>query len=104
MQAKAFGSPVSIPVCDGSTVQVECVSGERLGVNVTWKLRLQDVPPASLPDVRDIGMFSCASALRARSLSETQFLHLSHASGACNAFLRGSSERMMCLALGGASD
>ncbi|XP_078297761.1 thyroglobulin isoform X1 [Panthera onca] len=54
IQAKAFGSPVSIPVCDGSTVQVECVSGERLGVNVTWKLRLQDVPPASLPDVRDI--------------------------------------------------
>ncbi|XP_044100852.1 thyroglobulin [Neovison vison] len=54
IQAKTFGTPVSIPVCDGSTVQVECLTGERLGVNVTWKLPLKDVPPASLPDLHDI--------------------------------------------------
>ncbi|XP_039096126.1 thyroglobulin [Hyaena hyaena] len=54
IQAKMFGASVSVPVCDGSTVQVECATAERLGVNITWKLRLQDVPPASLPDLRDI--------------------------------------------------
>ncbi|XP_026351166.3 thyroglobulin [Ursus arctos] len=54
IQAKTFGTPVSIPVCDGSTVRVDCLAGERLGVNVTWKLQLKDVPPASLPDLHDI--------------------------------------------------
>uniref|UniRef100_A0A8I3RWH6 Thyroglobulin n=1 Tax=Canis lupus familiaris TaxID=9615 RepID=A0A8I3RWH6_CANLF len=54
IQAKTLGTPISIPVCDSSTVQVECVTGERLGVNVTWKLHLEDVPPASLPDLHDI--------------------------------------------------
>ncbi|ELK11652.1 Thyroglobulin [Pteropus alecto] len=54
IQVKTFGTPVSIPVCDDSMVQVECLTQERLGVNVTWKLQLEDVPPASLPDLHDI--------------------------------------------------
>eukprot|EP00070_Physeter_catodon_P049532 XP_028356426.1 thyroglobulin isoform X13 [Physeter catodon] len=54
IQVKTAGTPVSIPVCDDFTVRVECLSGERLGANVTWKLRLEDVPPASLPDLRDV--------------------------------------------------
>ncbi|KAF5915298.1 hypothetical protein HPG69_011763 [Diceros bicornis minor] len=54
IQVKTFGTPVSIPVCNDSTVQVECLTPERLGVNVTWKLRLEDVPPASLPDLHDV--------------------------------------------------
>lgn len=56
---KTLGTPVSVPVCDDSAVRVECLTQERLGVNVTWKLRLEDVPPASLPDLRDVGMFPC---------------------------------------------
>ncbi|KAB0362954.1 hypothetical protein FD754_007110 [Muntiacus muntjak] len=54
IQVKTAESPVSIPVCDDSSVKVECLSRERLGVNITWKLRLADVPPASLLDLRDI--------------------------------------------------
>lgn len=87
MQAQTFGTPVSIPVCDGSTVQVECLTGERLGVNVTWKVQLKDVPLASLPDLHDIGMFGRPVALTLCSFSEAQFLHLSvGASDAYNAF------------------
>ncbi|XP_016071478.1 PREDICTED: thyroglobulin [Miniopterus natalensis] len=54
VQVKLSGTPVSVPVCDDSVVQVECLTAERLGVNVTWKLRLEDVPPASLPDLHDV--------------------------------------------------
>ncbi|KAM6215082.1 thyroglobulin [Rhynchocyon petersi] len=54
LQVKTLGILVSIPVCDESTVQVECVSVERLGVNVTWRSRLEDIPVASLPDLHDI--------------------------------------------------
>ncbi|XP_007938731.1 thyroglobulin [Orycteropus afer afer] len=54
IQVNTFGIPVSIPVCDDSTVQVECLTVERLGVNVTWKSRLEDIPAASLPGLHDI--------------------------------------------------
>ncbi|KAB1257965.1 Thyroglobulin [Camelus dromedarius] len=54
MQVKTSGTPVSVPVCGDSTVQVECLSRERLGANITWTLRLEDVPAASLPDLRDV--------------------------------------------------
>ncbi|KAM9626953.1 thyroglobulin isoform 1-T1 [Trichechus inunguis] len=54
IQVKTFGIPVSIPVCNDSTVHVECLTVERLGVNVTWKSRLEDIPVASLPDLHDI--------------------------------------------------
>ncbi|XP_004697442.1 thyroglobulin [Echinops telfairi] len=54
IQVKTFGSSVSIPVCDESTVQVGCATTERLGVNVTWTSRLEDIPAALLPDVQDI--------------------------------------------------
>lgn len=85
---KTYGTPVSIPVCNDSTVRVECLTQERVGVNVTWKLRLEDVPPASLPDLRDVGMFSCTAALKKLcSLSESQFPPLSNGPGeAHNAF------------------
>ncbi|XP_037369130.1 thyroglobulin [Talpa occidentalis] len=54
IQMKTLGSPVSIPVCDDATVQVECVSRELLGVNVTWRLQLEEAPTASLPTLHDI--------------------------------------------------
>ncbi|XP_059528341.1 thyroglobulin [Myotis daubentonii] len=54
VQVKTVGTPVTVPACDDSAVRVECLTQERLGVNVTWKLRLEDVPPASLPDLRDV--------------------------------------------------
>ncbi|XP_023613541.1 thyroglobulin [Myotis lucifugus] len=54
VQVQTVGTPVTVPACDDSAVRVECLTQERLGVNVTWKLRLEDVPPASLPDLRDI--------------------------------------------------
>nr|XP_054102612.1 thyroglobulin isoform X1 [Callithrix jacchus] len=54
IQVKTFGTPVSIPVCDNSSVQVGCLTRERLGVNVTWKSRLEDIPVASLSDLYDI--------------------------------------------------
>ncbi|XP_054446492.1 thyroglobulin [Pteronotus mesoamericanus] len=54
LQVETLGTPVSIPVCDDSAVQVGCLTSERLGVNVTWKLRLEDAPPASLPDLHDV--------------------------------------------------
>ncbi|XP_073086260.1 thyroglobulin [Manis javanica] len=54
IQVKTFGTPISISVCNDSTVQVECLTRESLRVNVTWKLRLQDVPPDSLPDWLDV--------------------------------------------------
>ncbi|XP_066120712.1 thyroglobulin [Saccopteryx bilineata] len=54
IRVQTFGTPVSIPVCNDSAVQVGCLTGERLGVNVTWKVRLEDVPVASLPDLHDV--------------------------------------------------
>nr|XP_019579661.1 PREDICTED: thyroglobulin [Rhinolophus sinicus] len=54
IQVTTFGTSISIPVCDDSTVQVECLTPERLAVNVTWKLQLEEVPPASLPDLHDV--------------------------------------------------
>ena len=72
VQVKTAGSPVSIPVCDDSSVKVECLSRERLGVNITWKQQLADAPPASLPDLRDVGMFSHTAALKARGLLGSQ--------------------------------
>ncbi|XP_016869284.1 thyroglobulin isoform X4 [Homo sapiens] len=54
IQVKTFGTLVSIPVCNNSSVQVGCLTRERLGVNVTWKSRLEDIPVASLPDLHDI--------------------------------------------------
>uniref|UniRef100_A0A8C6RKV2 Thyroglobulin type-1 domain-containing protein n=1 Tax=Nannospalax galili TaxID=1026970 RepID=A0A8C6RKV2_NANGA len=54
IQVKTFGTLVSSPVCDDSSVQVGCLTSERLGVNVTWKLRLEDISVASLPDLQSI--------------------------------------------------
>ncbi|XP_006879337.1 PREDICTED: thyroglobulin [Elephantulus edwardii] len=54
IQVMTFGTLVSIAVCDESTVQVECLTVERLGVNVTWRARLEDIPAASLPDLHDV--------------------------------------------------
>ncbi|KAK4828578.1 hypothetical protein QYF61_027668 [Mycteria americana] len=43
-----------ISVCDDSTVYVECLSVDRLGVNITWRIQLENIPAASLPDLHDI--------------------------------------------------
>ncbi|XP_008060148.1 thyroglobulin [Carlito syrichta] len=54
VQVKTPGTLVSIPACDNSSVQVGCLTKERLGVNVTWKARLEDILVASLPDLHHI--------------------------------------------------
>jgi hypothetical protein len=77
MQVKTFGSSVSIPVCYNNSVQVGCLMGDHLGVNVTWKSQMEDIPVASLPDLRDIGMFLCTATLKKPgNLSESQSPHL----------------------------
>ncbi|NXC18289.1 THYG protein, partial [Corythaeola cristata] len=53
-KVNAFGNTGSVPVCDDSTVYVECLSEDRLGVNVTWRTQLENIPTASLPDLHDI--------------------------------------------------
>ncbi|XP_027567838.2 thyroglobulin [Pipra filicauda] len=54
LQVNAFGNTGSVSVCDDSTVYVECLSTDRLGVNVTWRTQLENIPTASLPDLHDI--------------------------------------------------
>ncbi|XP_027701311.1 thyroglobulin [Vombatus ursinus] len=54
IQVNTFGSTAYFPVCDDSTVQVECLTVERLGVNVTWRSQLEDISATSLPDFHDI--------------------------------------------------
>ncbi|XP_051015534.1 thyroglobulin isoform X2 [Acomys russatus] len=51
---KTFGTLVSSTVCDNSSVQVACLTAERLGVNVTWKLQLENISVASLPDLHSV--------------------------------------------------
>lgn len=94
------GSPISISVCDDSSVKVECLSRERLGVNITWKLRLADVPPASLPDLRDVGMFPHTAALKPRGLLGSQCPRPSDGASAAPAPACGAREPTMCLAHG----
>ncbi|KAM4687620.1 thyroglobulin [Discoglossus pictus] len=56
IQVSSFGSRSSsaVPVCDESTVYVECLSEERLGVNITWRAQLEDIPQTALPDLHDV--------------------------------------------------
>ncbi|XP_038615997.1 thyroglobulin [Tachyglossus aculeatus] len=54
VQVDGLRSPVSFPVCDESTVRVECLTAERLGVNLTWVAPLASIPAASLPYLHDI--------------------------------------------------
>uniref|UniRef100_A0A8C0AVV4 Thyroglobulin n=1 Tax=Buteo japonicus TaxID=224669 RepID=A0A8C0AVV4_9AVES len=54
LQVNAFGSTGSVSVCDDSTVYVECLGMDRLGVNITWRAQLENIPAASLPDLHDI--------------------------------------------------
>uniref|UniRef100_A0A8C2TCI6 Thyroglobulin n=1 Tax=Coturnix japonica TaxID=93934 RepID=A0A8C2TCI6_COTJA len=54
LQVNAFGIAGSVSVCDDSSVYVECLSVDRLGVNVTWRALLENIPAASLPDLHDI--------------------------------------------------
>ncbi|NXG23295.1 THYG protein, partial [Grallaria varia] len=54
LQVNAFGNTGSVSLCDDSTVYVECLSADRLGVNITWRAPLENIPTASLPDFHDI--------------------------------------------------
>ncbi|NXE23042.1 THYG protein, partial [Ardeotis kori] len=54
LQVNAFGNTASVSVCDDSSVYVECLSVDRLGVNVTWRTQLENILAASLPDLHDI--------------------------------------------------
>lgn len=57
-KVNAFGTTASVSMCDDSTVYVECLSVDRLGVNITWRTQLENIPTVSLPDLHDIGKFS----------------------------------------------
>ncbi|KAF2976319.1 hypothetical protein EK904_011311, partial [Melospiza melodia maxima] len=54
LQVNAFGTTGSVSMCDDSTVYVECLSEDRLGVSITWRAQLENIPTASLPDLHDI--------------------------------------------------
>ncbi|XP_067888732.1 thyroglobulin [Heterodontus francisci] len=54
IQVAIAGKTVMVPVCDDSTVSVECLSTDHLEVTVTWKVQLADIPASSLPDLHDI--------------------------------------------------
>ncbi|XP_066479365.1 thyroglobulin [Tiliqua scincoides] len=54
IQGNAFGHLESAPVCGDSAVRVECLAVDRLGVNITWRALLEDVPAASFPDLHSI--------------------------------------------------
>nr|XP_033789280.1 thyroglobulin isoform X2 [Geotrypetes seraphini] len=54
IQVNAYESTDLFSVCDDSTVLVECLSQDRLGVNITWRAQLEDIPVAALPDLHDI--------------------------------------------------
>ncbi|MBZ3872023.1 Thyroglobulin [Sciurus carolinensis] len=54
IQVRTYRTLLSSPACVDSSVQVDCLSADRLGVNVTWKSRLEDIPVASLPDLHNI--------------------------------------------------
>nr|XP_056710635.1 thyroglobulin [Euleptes europaea] len=54
VQVNTFERLVSVPVCGDSAILVECLSPDRLGVNVTWRALLEDVPVSSLPDLHNI--------------------------------------------------
>ncbi|XP_044149630.1 thyroglobulin [Bufo gargarizans] len=43
-----------LSLCDDSTVHVDCLSSNRLGVNVTWTAQLQQIPVSYLPSLHDI--------------------------------------------------
>ncbi|XP_060099091.1 thyroglobulin [Heteronotia binoei] len=54
LQVNALERLVSVPVCSDSAVRVECLSADRLGVNVMWTAVLEDIPAASLPDLHNV--------------------------------------------------
>ncbi|NWU90334.1 THYG protein, partial [Upupa epops] len=54
LQVNAFGNTGSVSVCDDSTVYVECLNKDHLGVNITWRTQLDNIPAASLPDLHDV--------------------------------------------------
>ncbi|XP_078254585.1 thyroglobulin [Rhinoraja longicauda] len=56
LQVRVGGVTMRVPVCDRSSVSVQCLSSARLGINVTWTVRVSDVPTFSLPDLHNIEM------------------------------------------------
>ncbi|OCT77184.1 hypothetical protein XELAEV_18032380mg [Xenopus laevis] len=56
IQVNYFGSrgAGTVPVCDESTVFVECLSVDRLRVNITWTAQLEDFPESFMPSLHDI--------------------------------------------------
>uniref|UniRef100_A0A8D2KSV9 Thyroglobulin n=1 Tax=Varanus komodoensis TaxID=61221 RepID=A0A8D2KSV9_VARKO len=54
IQVNNFGRLVSVPLCGDSAILVECLTADRLGVNITWRMLLEDLPAASLPDLNNI--------------------------------------------------
>ncbi|XP_053323895.1 thyroglobulin [Spea bombifrons] len=59
----------TVPVCDDSTVHVECLSTDRLGVNVTWRAQLENIQVPSLPSLHDIEKAIVGENLIGRFLS-----------------------------------
>ncbi|KAJ8415766.1 hypothetical protein AAFF_G00403230 [Aldrovandia affinis] len=52
-----------LPVCDDSSVSLECVTEETLRAKLTWTARLSDVPVQALPDLHDVDVAFTAGKL-----------------------------------------
>uniref|UniRef100_G3N792 Apple domain-containing protein n=1 Tax=Gasterosteus aculeatus TaxID=69293 RepID=G3N792_GASAC len=48
-------SPLSVSLCDDSSVSLLCVGDDTLKVTLTWTAQLSDLPTSDLPDLHDIG-------------------------------------------------
>ncbi|XP_077950402.1 thyroglobulin isoform X2 [Gasterosteus aculeatus] len=56
-------SPLSVSLCDDSSVSLLCVGDDTLKVTFTWTAQLSDLPTSDLPDLHDIGVFMNESRL-----------------------------------------
>uniref|UniRef100_A0A4W3GSG7 Thyroglobulin-like n=1 Tax=Callorhinchus milii TaxID=7868 RepID=A0A4W3GSG7_CALMI len=54
VQVSGVGGTARLTVCDASSLSLGCASPERVGVNMTWRARLADIPPSSTLDLRDV--------------------------------------------------
>ncbi|KAM9308463.1 thyroglobulin [Gastrophryne carolinensis] len=54
IQVDALDVSESVAVCDDSTVYVKCLTSSRMGVNITWTARVQEIPESVLPTLHDV--------------------------------------------------
>ncbi|XP_073488945.1 thyroglobulin [Aquarana catesbeiana] len=54
IQVTTLGGRGTVPLCDDSTIHVECLTSTRMGVNVTWTAQIYKIPESLLPAFLDI--------------------------------------------------